>query len=91
MFELNEKYEVNRRILKYDFLRYSFAEKSLLNTPNIQTYDSIPREESVNSLLYRYHDLNFKVIKKLIKADIQMVMINNWFIWDLLLYSVILS
>ena len=64
MFKLNENYEVDRRILKCDYIRYSPAEASAINTPNSQTYIYIPREESVISLLNSYLDLNFEVIKK---------------------------
>ena len=64
MFKLNENYEVDRRILKYDYIRYSPAETSTVNTPNSQININIPREDSVISLLNSYLDLNFEVIKK---------------------------
>ena len=64
MFKLNENYEVDRRILKCDYIRYSTAEISTVNTPNSQIYINIPREDSVISLLNSYFDLNFEVIKK---------------------------
>ena len=64
MFKLNENYEVDRRILKCDYIRYSPAETSTVNTPNSQIYINIPREDSVISLLNSYLDLNFEVIKK---------------------------
>ena len=64
MFKLNEIYEVDRRILKCDYIRYSPAEISTINTPNSQIYISIPREDSVISLMNSYLDLNFEVIKK---------------------------
>ena len=64
MFKLNEKYEVDRRILKFAFIRYSPAETSTTNTPNNQTYINIPKKDSVFSLLNNYLDLNFEVIKK---------------------------
>ena len=64
MFKLNENYEVDRRILKGDYIRYSPAETSTLNTPNSQIYINIPRKDSVMSLLNSYLDLNFEVIKK---------------------------
>ena len=64
MFKLNENYEVDRRILKCDYIRYSSAETSTINTPNSQIYINIPREDSVISLLNSYLDLNFEVIKK---------------------------
>ena len=64
MFKLNENYEVDRRILKCDYIRYSPAETSTLKTPNSQIYINIPRKDSVISLLNSYLDLNFEVIKK---------------------------
>ena len=64
MFTLNENYEVDRRILKCDYIRYSPAETSTINTPNSQIYINIPREDSVISLLNSYLDLNFEVVKR---------------------------
>ena len=64
MFKLNENYEVDRRILKCDYIRYSPAETSTINTPNSQIYISIPREDSVISFLNSCLDINFEVIKK---------------------------
>ena len=64
MFKLNENYEVDRRILKCDYIRYSPAETSIINAPNSQIYINIPRKDSVISLLNSYLDLNFEVIKK---------------------------
>ena len=64
MLKLNENYEVDRKILKCDYIRYSPAETSTLNTPDSQIYINIPREDSVISLLNIYLDLSFKVIKK---------------------------
>ena len=64
MFKLNENYEVDRKILKCDYIRYSPAETSTINTPNSQIYINIPREDSVISLLNSYLDLSFEVIKK---------------------------
>ena len=64
MFKLNEKYEVDRRILKCDYIRYSPSETSTINTPNSQIYINIPREDSVISLSNSYLDLNFEVIKR---------------------------
>ena len=37
VFKLIEKYEVDRKILKFAFIRYSPAETSTTNTPNNQT------------------------------------------------------
>ena len=64
MFKLKEKYEVDRRILKCDQIRYSLADTSTINTPNSQIYIIIPREDSLICLLNSYLDLNFEVIKK---------------------------
>ena len=62
MFNLCEKYEVDRRILKCDYIRYSPSEISTINTANSQTYINIPREDSVISLSNSYLDLNFDVV-----------------------------
>ena len=59
MFNLCEKYEVDRRILKCDYIRYSPSEISTINTANSQTFKHIPREDSVISLLNGYLDLYF--------------------------------
>ena len=64
MFTLFEKYDVNRDILQCDYIRYSPAETSTINTPNSQIYINIPREDSVISLLNSYIDLNFEVVKR---------------------------
>ena len=64
MFKLNENYEVDRRILKCDYIRYSPAETSTINTTNSQIYINLPREDSVISLLNSFLDLNFEVIRK---------------------------
>ena len=63
MFKLNEKYEIERRILKSDYIRYSPSEISTINTPNAQIYINIPKEGSVISLLNSYIELNFDVLK----------------------------
>ena len=64
MFKLNENYEVDRDILKCNYIRYSPAETSTVNIPNNQIYMNIAREDSVISLLSSYLNLNFEVIKK---------------------------
>ena len=64
MFNLNDTYEVDRKILKCDYIRYAPAETSTIKTPNSQIYINIPREDSVISLMNSYLDLNFEVIKK---------------------------
>ena len=63
MFKLNGKYEINRDILKCDYIRYSPSEISTINTANSQVYINIPREDSVISLLNSYLELNFDVLR----------------------------
>ena len=63
MFELSENCEIDRRILKCDFIRYSPAEISTINTANSQVYINIPREDSVISLLNSYLELNLDVLQ----------------------------
>ena len=62
MFELNEKYEINRDILKCDYIRYSPSEIGTINIANSQVYINIPRGDSVFSLLNSYLELNFDVL-----------------------------
>ena len=62
MFKLNERYEVDRKILKCDYIRYSPSEISTINTGNSQFYINIPREDSVISLLYSYLEINFDLL-----------------------------
>ena len=38
----SENYEIDRRILKCDYIRYSPAEISTINTANSQIYINIP-------------------------------------------------
>ena len=64
MFKQNEKYEVDLRNIKSDYIRCSPAETSTLNTPKRQININIPREDSVIPLLTSYLDINFEVIKK---------------------------
>ena len=63
MFKLGEKYEIERRILKCEYIRYSPSQISTKNTPNSQIYINIPREDSVFSLLNSYLELNFDVLQ----------------------------
>ena len=63
MFKLSENYEVDRRITKCDYIRYSPAEIFTINTNNSQVYINIPREDSVISLLNSYIKINFDVVK----------------------------
>ena len=64
MFKLSEKYEVDRWILKCDYIRYSPSEISTINTANSQIFINIPREDSFISLLNSYIDLNFDVVHR---------------------------
>ena len=61
---LNENYEIDRRIVKCDYIRYIPAETSTIKTPNIQIYFDIPTEGSVISLVKCYLEIKFEVIKK---------------------------
>ena len=63
MSKFNEKYEIDRRILKCDYIRYSPAEISTIKTAKSQIYINIPREDSVISLLKSYLELNFDVLQ----------------------------
>ena len=63
MFKLSENYEIDRRILKCDFIRYSPAEISTINTVNSQIYINIPREHSIISLLKSYLEINLDVLQ----------------------------
>ena len=64
MFKLNEIYEVDRKTLKWGYLRSSPAETSTINTPNSQIYINIPRDDSAVSLLNSYLEFAFEFIKK---------------------------
>ena len=54
MFQLQEHYEVERKIPKCDCIRYSLPETSTINTPKSQIDINISREDSVTSLLNSY-------------------------------------
>ena len=62
MFKLIERYEVDRKITKCDFIRFSPSEISTINTANSQIYSNIPGEDSLISLLKSYPDWNFDVL-----------------------------
>ena len=62
MFKLSEKYQIDRRNLKCDFIRYSPPEVNTINTANSQTYINTPREDSLTSLLKSYLDFNFDAL-----------------------------
>ena len=63
MFRISENYEIDRMILKCNYIRYSPAEICTINTANSQIYINIPREDSVISLLNSYIELNFDVLR----------------------------
>ena len=62
MFELKEKYEVYRNLLKCDYIMYSPSKISTINTANFRIYINVPREDSAISFLVSYLDLNFDVL-----------------------------
>ena len=62
MFKLSEKYEVDRKVLKCDYIRYSPSEIISINSPNSQIYINFPGEDSVNSWLNSYLGSNFDVL-----------------------------
>ena len=62
MFKLSEKNEINRNNSKWDYTRYSPSKIKRINTPNLQVYNIIPKEDSVISLLNSYLELNFDVL-----------------------------
>ena len=64
MLKLNGNYEVDRKFLNFDYIRFSPAETTTINTPNSHKNNIIPIEGSVFSLLISCFDLNFEVIKK---------------------------
>ena len=68
MFKLHENYEVDRRILKFEYIHHSPAKTSTIITLSSQTFIVIPREDSLISLLNSSLDLNFEVIKKIDKS-----------------------
>ena len=59
MFKLSEKYQIDRRILNCDYIRYSSSEISTIKTANTQIYINIPREDSVISSLNSLLELIF--------------------------------
>ena len=62
MLKLNEEYELNRSILKCDFIRYSPIEYSTIKTAISRIYINMPREGCVISLSTIYLDLNFDAV-----------------------------
>ena len=62
MFKVNENFEVDRRILKCDYTRYSPSGISTINTRSSQIYFNIPRGDTVNSLLGSLLRLTYDVL-----------------------------
>ena len=62
MFKPNEKHDVDRDILKCDYVRYSPSELSTTNTANSQSYINQPREDAVSSLLKSFLYSKFDVL-----------------------------
>ena len=62
MFKLSEKHEIDRGILKCEYIRNSRNEISTINTFNSEIYINIPRENSVIRLLKSSIELNFDVL-----------------------------
>ena len=94
MFKLSEKYEVDRRILKCDYIRYSPSEISTIITPNSQININILREETLISLLNSYFDLKFDVVHAATintYADADKIRLVNLGPIALLLYLVFIS
>ena len=61
MFKLSEKYQIDRRIVKCDYIRCSPSEIRTIKTANSQIYINIPREDFF-FFVKIYLDLNFDVI-----------------------------
>ena len=91
MFNINENYEVDQKILKCNYMRNSPSETSTINTANSKLHVNIPREDSVISLINGCLDLKFEVIKKLKNPDLRLIVIKVWLFWIRFLSSVILD
>ena len=72
MLKLNENYEVDRRILKCDFIPDLPSETTIIYTANSQIYINTAREDSVISLMNKYLEKIFELVKKGDKTDMQM-------------------
>ena len=62
MFKLSEKYEIDGKILKCDYIMYCPSEIRTTSTSNSQIYIDMPRKDSVIIFLNRYSELNFDVL-----------------------------
>ena len=58
MFKLNQKYEVDQKILISVYIRCSPSEISTISTAHSQMYIIMARDDSVNSVSNSYLDLN---------------------------------
>ena len=82
MIKLTEIYDVDGKIPKTDFVRYSSLGISTLNTCDFQIFIKKPLEESVVYLLISYLDLNFDVLHSAIgnryanRNDIRLVVLS---------------
>ena len=63
MFTLNQKYDIDRNILKSDHILSSPSEISKINIANSQIHINIHGEDSVISLLKYYPNLKFNVLE----------------------------
>ena len=65
MFQVSEAYKRDQRILTCEYIGFPPLRISAINTATAitQTKFNLPREDSVNSLLNRYFDLNFDVVQ----------------------------
>ena len=61
MFNLSQKYAVDRPILKCDFIRYTPPSLNLVNGENIQFFIVTLRQDSAVSLKDSYLELDFNV------------------------------
>ena len=86
LYKLSERYQIDRRIQKCDYIRYSPSKISTINTANSQIYINIPREGSLISLLKSYIDLNFDVLN----ATTNNIYADGADIWLIILGSIAL-
>ena len=66
--------------MKYDYIRYSPSESRAIKTPNFHIYITLPREDSVISLLNNYLELNFDILQLATGnryADVNDIMLVN--------------
>ena len=59
----NEKFEVDWKILKCDYIRFSPSVSTTINTADSQISTNIPRKDCVSSPLNSYRDMNFDVLQ----------------------------